>query len=68
MKVMVADKEIPDEDLIKRLNEVVTSETEHQAKLNISGEQKAQRVVSSASTSTPTKSSEKVNLPENEKD
>ena len=54
MKVMVADKE----DLIEKLNEVVASETECQAKLNSSGKQKAQRVVSSASTSTPIKPSE----------
>ena len=31
MTVMVADKEISDEDLIERLKEVVTSETERQA-------------------------------------
>ena len=68
MKSIVADKEISDEDLIERHNEVVTSETERQAKLNSSGKQKAQRVVSSASTSTPTKPSEKVNLPEKGKD
>ena len=68
MKSMVADREISDEDLIERLNEVVTSETAHQANLNSSGKQKAQRVVSSASTSTPAKPSEKVNLPEKGKD
>ena len=68
MKSIVADKEISDEDLIERLNEVVTLETEHQAKLNSSGKQKVQRVVSSASISTPTKPSEKVNLPEKGKD
>ena len=45
---MVADKEVFDEEV---LNEVVTSETERQAKLNSSGKQKAQRVASSVSTS-----------------
>ena len=59
MKVMVADKEISDDYLTERLNEIITSETEHQAKLNSSGKQKAQRVVSSASTSSPTKPSER---------
>ena len=53
MKSMVADKEFSDEDLIERLNEAVASETERQAKLNSSEKQKAQRVVSSASTSSP---------------
>ena len=61
IKVMVGDNETSDDDLIKRGNKVVASETERQAKLNRSGKQKAQRVVSSASTSTPTKPSEKVN-------
>ena len=41
MKSIIADKEISDEDLIERLNKVVTSETERQAKLNSSGKQKA---------------------------
>ena len=59
MEVMVTDKEMSDEDLTERLNEVVTSETERQTKLNSSGKQRAQRVVSSASTSTSTKPSEK---------
>ena len=68
MKSIVADKEISDEDLIEKLNEVVTSETERQANLNSSGKQKAQRVISSASTSTTTKPSLKVNLPEKGKD
>ena len=68
MKSMVADKEISDEDLIERLNEVVASETKRQAKLNSSGKQKAQRVVSSVSTSTPTKPSGKVSLSEKGKD
>ena len=65
MNVIVADKEISDEDLIERLiNEIVTSETERQAKLNSPERKKAQRAVMSASTSSPTKPSEKVNLPE----
>ena len=45
MKSIVADKEISDEDLIERLNEVVTSETERQAKLNSSGKQRLRELL-----------------------
>ena len=43
MKVILADKKMSDEDIMERLKEVVTSETECQAKLNKKAKSKRPR-------------------------